>query len=79
MISPDVVGVVVAPALAALTEADDVVVAAPLEVFVAKGCVAASAIFFSLNAGVVATPLIPFASVHALGLMGKGKEEEERD
>ena len=78
-ISVDVVGVVVAPALAALTEVDDVVVAAPLEVFVAKGCVAASAIFISLNAGVVATPLIPFASVHALGLMGKGKEEEERD
>ena len=79
MISPDVVGVVVAPALAALTEVDDVVVAAPLEVPRAKGCVAASAIFISLNAGVVATPLIPFASVHALGLMGKGKEEEERD
>ena len=78
-ISPDVVGVVVAPALAALTEVEGDVVAAPLEVFVAKGCVAASAIFISLNAGVVATPLIPFASVHALGLMGKGKEEEERD
>ena len=79
MISRYVVGVVVAPALAALTEVEGDVVAAPLEVVVAKGFVAALAIFFSLNAGVVATPLIPFASVHALGLMGKGKEEEERD
>ena len=79
VISLYVVGVVVAPALAALTEVDDVVVAAPLEVPRAKGCVAASAIFISLNAGVVATPLIPFASVHALGLMGKDQEEEQRD
>ena len=80
MISPDVVGVVVAPALAALTEVEGDVVAAPLEVIVAKGFVAASAIFFWVNADVVATPLISFlTSVHALGLMGQDKEEEERD
>ena len=75
-----VVGEVVAPALAALTEVEGDVVAAPLEVGEAKGFVAASAIFVWINADVVATPLIDlWASVHALGLMGKDKEEEERD
>ena len=44
MISPDVVGVVVAPALAAQTEVEGDVVTAPLEVVVAKGFVAALAI-----------------------------------
>ena len=43
VISPDVVGVVVAPALAALTEVEGDVVAAPLEVEEAKGFVAALA------------------------------------
>ena len=80
VISPDVVGIVVAPALAALTEVEGDVVAAPLEVFVAKGFVAALAILIFINADVVATPLVAIlASVHALGLMGKDKEEEERD
>ena len=80
MISPDVVGVVVAPALAALTEVEGDVVAAPLEVVDAKGFVAALAIFIVFNADVVATPVCPSpASVHALGLMGQDKEEEQRD
>ena len=75
-----VVGVVVAPALAALTEVDGDVVAAPLEVFEAKGFVSALAIFILSNADVVATPFpVILASVHALGLMGQDKEEEERD
>ena len=79
-VSIGVVGVVVAPALAALTEVEGDVVAAPLEVVEAKGFVAALAIFFLINADVVAAPLgARLASVHALGLMGKDKEEEKRD
>ena len=46
MISVFVVWVVVAPALAALTEVEGDVVAAPLKVAVAKGFVAALAFFF---------------------------------
>ena len=80
VISVDVVGIVVAPALTALIEVEDDVVAAPLEVFEAKGFVAALAIFSVINADVVATPAPGIlASVHALGLMGKDKEEEHRD
>ena len=72
MISVDVVVVIVAPALAALTEVEGDVVAAPFEVFVANGFVAALTFFISINADAVATPIKPsLASVHALGLMGK--------
>ena len=81
-VSVSVVGVVVAPALAALTEVEGDVIAAPLEVFGAKGFVATLAIspFCRINADVVATPLkFIWASVQALGLMGKDKEEEKRD
>ena len=79
-ISPVVVGIVVAPALAALTEVEGDVVAAPLELFGAIGFVPAFAIVIYINADVVATPVkLSFASVHALGLMGKDKEEEKRD
>ena len=78
-----VVWVVVAPALAALTEVLGNVVAAPLEVFVAKVFFAALAILISIYADVIATPvLLPVpahASVHAVGLMRKDKEEKERD
>ena len=75
-----VFGVVVAPALAALTEVEGDVVAAPLEVVDAKGLVAALAIFFLINADVVTTPVAGIlAFVPALGLMGQDKEEEERD
>ena len=59
LISPDVIGVVVAPALAALTEVEGDVVAAPLEVVLPKGFVAALAIFCLTftYADVVATSL----------------------
>ena len=78
-ISVDVVGEVVAPALAALTEVEGDVVAAPLELFGAIGFVPAFAIVIYINADVVATPVkLSFASVHALDLMGKDKEEEKR-
>ena len=57
VISVSVVVVVVAPALAALTEVEGDVVAAPLEVVDAKGFVAALAIFVSVNADFVAAPV----------------------
>ena len=73
-ISVGVVRVVVAPALAALTEVEDDVVAAPLEVFVAKGFVAALAFGIqstNTHADAIAAPLIEGASVCAMGLIGK--------
>ena len=58
MISVNVVVVIVAPALAALTEVEGDVVAAPFEVFVANnGFVAALTFFISINADAVATPI----------------------
>ena len=81
VISVSVVVVVVAPALAALTEVEGDVVAAPLEVVDAKGFAATSANVIKPNADVVASPLRPiqFASVHALGLMGIEKKNEKED
>ena len=80
VISVDVVGEIVAPALAALTEVEGDVVAAPFQLFGAVGFVPALAIDIYINADVVVTPVkLSFASVHALGLMGKDKEEERRD
>ena len=79
-VSVDVVGEIVAPALAALTEVEGDVVAAPLEVFEAKGFVAAFAIFVLVSADVIAAPVLDlWASIHALGLMGKNKKKEEED
>ena len=79
-ISVSVVGVVVAPALAALTEVAGDVVAAPLEVVVAKGFLATLASDIYHHADVITTPVPSrLASVMALGLMGQDQEEEKRD